>query len=75
MGKEINYTLENTFFRGEHVVGWGLPTWLSGQESAFQDRRHKRGRVSPWGGKLLWRRKCNPLQSFCLESPMDRGTW
>ena len=24
-------------------------------------------------GKIPWRRKCNPLQYFCLENPMDRG--
>ena len=26
-------------------------------------------------GKIPWRRKGNPLQSSCLENPMDRGAW
>ena len=24
---------------------------------------------------IYWRSACNPLQYFCLENPMDRGTW
>ena len=35
----------------------GLPTWLTGRESAFQDRRH---RFDPWVRKILWRRKWQP---------------
>ena len=28
----------------------------------------------PFGvGKIPWRRKCNPVQSSCLENTMDRG--
>ena len=26
-------------------------------------------------GKIPWKRKCNPLQDFCLGNPMDRGAW
>ena len=26
-------------------------------------------------GKIPWRREQNPLQSSCLENPMDRGSW
>ena len=29
----------------------------------------------PGSGKILWRRKCNPLQYSCLEKSMDRGAW
>ena len=25
------------------------------------------------GGKIPWRRTCNPLQYSCLENPRDRG--
>ena len=28
-----------------------------------------------WLGKILWRRKRQPLQYSCLENSMDRGTW
>jgi len=50
----------------------GLPWWLSGKGSACQCRR--RG-FSLLGGKSPWRRKCNLLQSSCLENPMLRGAW
>ena len=39
------------------------------------DTRHKRHKFNPWVRKILWRRKCNPLQYSCLENPMDRGVW
>ena len=34
-----------------------LPRWLSGEESAYQCRRHRRLRLDPGVGKILWRRK------------------
>ena len=55
--------------------------WCSGTESSGQCRRHKRHRwrkrhrFNPRVGRILWRRKCNPLQYSCLENPMDRGAW
>ena len=27
------------------------------------------------GGKIPWRRKCNPFQYSCLGNPQDRGSW
>ena len=42
---------------------------------ASQRRGHKRFRFDFWVGKIPWRRKCNPLQYSCLESPMERGVW
>ena len=29
----------------------------------------------PWVGKILWRRKWQPLQHSCLENPMDGEVW
>ena len=29
----------------------------------------------PWVGKILWRRKWQPLQYACLENPVDGGAW
>ena len=29
--------------------------------------------IYPWWHS--WRRKCNPLQYFCWENPMNRGAW
>ena len=34
-------------------VYMGLPSWLSGKESASQFRRRE---FDPWVGKMLWRR-------------------
>ena len=31
--------------------------------------------LTPWVGKIPWRRKWQPLQYSCLENPMDRGPW
>ena len=53
-------------------VRMGLPTWLSGEESTCQGRRHG---FDPRVWKIPWRRKCNPLQYSCLGNPMDRGAW
>ena len=49
----------------------GLLWWLSGKESASQNRRQ---------GFDLWVVKIpegnnNPLQYSCLGNPMDRGAW
>ena len=46
----------------------GLPGWHSGKESASQCRRCG---FDPWVRKILWRRKCNPLQYSGLKNPMD----
>ena len=53
---------------GEWYCDLGLPSWLSGKESACQSRSHGSGR-SPGGGNG------NPLQYSCLGNPMERGTW
>ena len=50
----------------------GLPTWLSGKESACQCRRR---RFNPWVRRIPWRRPWQPTPVFCLGNPMDRGAW
>ena len=57
-----------------HVSGRAY-RWLGGKEPACQRKSHKKLEFDPWVGKILWRRKCNPLQCSCLENPMDKGTW
>ena len=42
----------------------GLPTWLSGKESACQCRRHKRHGFHTWVGKIPWRRAWQPVPVF-----------
>ena len=55
----------------------GFPGGASGKELPCQCRKLKRYRYGfdPWVGKTTWRRARNPLQSSCLENPMDRGAW
>ena len=43
--------------RSVHQEDWGLPRWPSGNESAYQCRRHSRLEFDPWVGKISWRRK------------------
>ena len=50
----------------------GLPWWLNGKEPAC----HAGGVSSiPGSGRSAGVRNGNPLQSSCLEKPMDRGAW
>ena len=38
-------------------------------------RRLRRLGFDPWVGKILWRRKWQPIPVFLPGNPMDRGTW
>ena len=44
----------------------GLPTWLSGKESACQCKRHRRQGFDVWVRKIPWRRKWQPTPVFLL---------
>ena len=50
----------------------GLPSGLSGKESAYQCKRH---RFDPWVRKIPWRSKWQPIPIFLPGKPMDRGAW
>ena len=50
----------------------GLPSWLSGQESACN--AGDSGSI-PVSGRFLWRRKWQPTPVFLPGDPMDRGVW
>ena len=54
-------------------VFMGLPRWLSGKRIYL--RRHRRCRFNPWVRRISWRRKWQPIQHSCLETPMNRGAW
>ena len=58
------------------LVSWRilllLLLWLSRKEPTC---RYRKFRFDPGVAKILWRKKCNPFQYSCLESPMDRGGW
>ena len=63
---------------GSH--SWTWLKWLSssrgsGKESACQSKRHKRPGFYFWVRKIVWSRKCNPLQCSCLENSVHRGIW
>ena len=55
------------------VVLDGLPRLLSGKESGFHCRRHRRYRFDPWVGKIPWRRKWRPTPVFLPEG--SHGQW
>ena len=51
----------------------GFPGGASGKEPACQWSKHKR--LSPWTGKIPWRRAPQPTLYSFLENPMDREAW
>ena len=53
----------------------GFPGGTSGKEPACQCRKRKRPGFDPWVGRSPGGGHGNPLQYFCLENLMDRGTW
>ena len=57
------------------LILYGFPGGANGKEPAYQCRRCKRHRFSPWVGKIPRGGNGNPLQYSCLENPMDRGAW
>ena len=44
--------------------GGGLPWWLRGKRIQLQCRRCRRHGFSPWPGKVLWKRKWQPIPVF-----------
>ena len=44
----------------------GLPMWLSGKESAYQCRSHRRHGFDLWVRKIPWRRAWKPTPVFLL---------
>ena len=54
---------------------WGLPRWLSSEDSACNAGDTGDVGLVPGSGRSPGGRHGNPLQYSCLENPMDRGTW
>ena len=52
-----------------------LPRWLSGRKSALRCKSRRRQGFDPWVRKIPWRRKWQPFQYSCWDSPMNRGAW
>ena len=57
------------------TMGYGLPRWHGGKESACLCRRCRRCEFYPWVGRIPLRRAWQPTPAFFLEKPMDRGAW
>ena len=54
--------------------GKGFPAGLSGKESTWQCRRHKRCEFDPWVRKIPWRRAWQPIPVFLpVESHRQRS--
>ena len=71
-GEEIRLRTQSTIHKS-HKATFPPFWWFSDKESTCQCRSQRRCGFSPWTGRISWRRKRNPLQHSCLESPMDRG--
>ena len=68
--REILFTTVIYFF-----ISLWLPGWLSGKQSVYQCRRHRRHGFDPCIGKSPQGKNGNSLQYSCLKNPTDRGAW
>ena len=59
----------------EYLSPWSFPGVCSGKELAYQCRRLRRFKFSPRSGWSPGGECDNPLQYYCLENTVDRGTW
>ena len=46
------------------VFFFSVPGGSRGKNSTFQYRRHKRHKLDPWVGKILWRKAQQPIPGF-----------
>ena len=53
----------------------GLPRWLSGKESTYQCRKHRKHGFDPWVRKFPWRRKWQLTPVFLPRKSCERGAW
>ena len=59
----------------EYLSPWSFPGVCSGKELACQCRRLRRFKFNLRSGWSPGGECDNPLQYYCLENTMDRGTW
>ena len=59
-------------FPSLYLCTWGFP---DGSVVKNMPAKQEKRRFDPWVGKITWRRKCIPIQYFCLRNPMDTGAW
>ena len=70
---DVNFYLKNIL--RPCYLGFGLPQWLRGNESACNAGVTEDAGSIPRVGKSLGGEHGNPLHYSCLESPVDRGAW
>ena len=58
-----------------HTHTHRLPQWLSGKQSTCNTGDKGDAGSIPGLGRSPRQGNGNPLQSYCLENPMDRGAW
>ena len=64
--RKTSHELNEMLFSGSSVFHhWVFAVGTSGKETARQCRRHETW-VSPWVGKIPWRRACQPTPTFLL---------
>ena len=64
MGNLLQNLLYHTYGNNPKLQLRGLPRCLSGKESAYQCRRHRRHGFNPWIGKIPWSRKWQTAPVF-----------
>ena len=62
--KNALFLLYESLYFGGNIYCYWHSRWLSGKKSAYQCRRHRRRRFSPWVRKIPWRRKWQPTPAF-----------
>ena len=70
---ELNWT--EFILTLEYLSPWSFPGVSSGEEPACQCRRLRRCKFDPRSGWSPGGEHENPLQYYCLENTMHRGTW
>ena len=73
--EKTHIQIDKPSYKVLHFMTQGLSRWLSGKESACQRRRHLRLQFNPWVGKILWRRKWQPIPVFLSAKSHNRGAW
>ena len=60
----VRHDRSNLAHKHAYLFIWGFLGGVSGEESTCQCRRHKRCGFNAWFGKILWRRKWQPIPVF-----------
>ena len=73
--EEVFTLSSSTLCTRRNVTARSEPRWLSPKESACDAGDARDPGLIPGSGRSSGAGNGNPLQSSCLENPMDRGAW